>query len=83
MQVLDCAIYGDDLLYPGKVSPQLVIMAREALDEIFHMLMAINLSIEIDRLDSEGKILAFSASPAKVKRKRADLRPVQALGSKR
>jgi len=48
-----------------------------ALEEIFHMLMVINPSIEIYLLDTEGNILAFSASPGKVKRKRVDLGPVR------
>jgi two-component system OmpR family sensor kinase len=56
---------------------------QEALQEIFHMLMVINPSIEIYLLDPEGKILAFSASPGKVKRTRVDLRPVREwLGGK-
>jgi len=36
---------------------------KEALNEIFHMLMVINPSIEIYLLDPEGNILAFSALP--------------------
>jgi signal transduction histidine kinase len=50
---------------------------RQALDEIFHMLMVINPSIELYLLDAEGKILAFSAEPGKVKRQRVDLGPVK------
>jgi len=49
---------------------------EEALEEIFHMLMVINPSIEIYLLDTEGNILAFSASPGKVKRERVNLGPV-------
>ena len=52
---------------------------HEALKDIFHMLMVINPSIEIYLLDSEGAILAFSADPNRVKRKRVDLGPVKNL----
>jgi signal transduction histidine kinase len=50
---------------------------QEALEEIFHMLMVINPTIEIYLLDPEGNILAFSAPRGKVKRKRVDLAPVR------
>ncbi len=49
---------------------------EEALKDLFHMLMVINPSIEIYLLDNEGKILAFSAPPGKVKRQKIDLAPV-------
>jgi len=52
---------------------------QEALEDIFHMLMVINPSIEIYLLDSAGTILAFSAAPDRVKRKRIDLGPVKNL----
>jgi two-component system OmpR family sensor kinase len=51
---------------------------EKALEEVFHMLMVINPSIEIYLLDSQGKILAFSAPPTRVKRQRVDLKPVKA-----
>jgi signal transduction histidine kinase len=50
---------------------------QEALEEIFHMLMVINPSIEIYLLDPAGHILAYSAPRGKVKRKRVDLGPVR------
>jgi signal transduction histidine kinase len=50
---------------------------EEVLGEVFHMLMVINPSIEIYLLDPEGNILAFSAPPGKVKRKRVDLGPIK------
>ena len=50
---------------------------QEALEEIFHMLMVINPGIEIYLLDSEGRVLAYSAPKGKVKRKRVDLGPVK------
>jgi signal transduction histidine kinase len=52
---------------------------REALAEIFHMLMVINPGIEIYLVDPEGKILAFSAPKGKVMRDRVDLRPIRKL----
>jgi signal transduction histidine kinase len=50
---------------------------KEALEEIFHMLMVINPTIELYLLDTEGNILAFSAPPGKVKRKQVDLGAVK------
>jgi signal transduction histidine kinase len=61
---------------------QLVIdgeMDDKALKKTFSIYMDINPSIEIYLLDKEGKILAFSADPGKVKRKRVDLQPIQAF----
>jgi signal transduction histidine kinase len=52
---------------------------QDALKDIFHMLMVINPSIEIYLLDAEGNILAFSAEPGKVVRKRIDLEPVKKI----
>jgi signal transduction histidine kinase len=52
---------------------------QEALEDIFHMLMVINPSIEIYLLDPEGKILAFSAEPGKVMRTRVSLDPIEKL----
>ena len=52
---------------------------QDALKEIFHMLMVINPSIEIYLLDPEGAILAYSAEPGRVKRRRVDMEPVQHL----
>lgn len=45
---------------------------KEALKEIFHMLMVINPSIEIYLLDADGKVLDYSAPEGKVKRKSVD-----------
>jgi two-component system OmpR family sensor kinase len=50
---------------------------EDALREIFHMLMVINPSIEVYLVDREGALLAFSAEPGKVKRKKIDLEPVR------
>lgn len=49
----------------------------DALKDIFHMLMILNPSVELYLLDPEGKILAFSAPPGKVKRDRVNLDPIR------
>jgi len=49
---------------------------KAALEEIFHMLMVINPKIEVYLLDIEGRILAFSAEPGKVKRESVDMGPI-------
>jgi two-component system, OmpR family, sensor kinase len=48
-----------------------------ALKDIFKMLMVINPSIEVYLLDAEGTILAFSAPPERVKRRRVALEPIE------
>jgi signal transduction histidine kinase len=50
---------------------------EEAMKEVMHMLMAVNPTIEIYLLDPQGKILTYSATPGKVKRKRISLDPVK------
>lgn len=50
---------------------------QSALDGIFHMLMVINPSIEVYLLDSQGKILAFSAPSEKIKRQSISLDPIK------
>ena len=50
---------------------------RAALEELFHMLMVINPSIEIYLLDRTGRLLAFSAPEGKVKRRRVSLAPIE------
>lgn len=52
---------------------------KEALEEIFHMLMVINPNIEVYLLNPEGKILAYSAPPSKVQRQRVNVEPIQRL----
>jgi signal transduction histidine kinase len=56
-------------------------MDDQALERTFSAYMVINPSIEIYLLDKEGRILAYSADPGKVKRKRVDLQPIQAFMS--
>jgi signal transduction histidine kinase len=51
----------------------------KVLDNVFDALMAVNPSIEIYLLDANGRIMAFSAPPGKVKRKTVSLAPVQAF----
>lgn len=50
---------------------------QSALDGIFHMLMVINPSIEVYLLDTDGKILAFSAPSEKIKREYLSLQPIK------
>lgn len=50
---------------------------RHAMEDLFHMLMVINPNIEIYLLNPEGVILACSAPPDKLQRKRIDLHPVR------
>lgn len=52
---------------------------EEALRETFRTYMDINPSIEIYLLDTEGRILSYSADPGKVKRRHVDLEPVRAF----
>ncbi|MBN4050096.1 HAMP domain-containing histidine kinase [Nitrospira defluvii] len=52
---------------------------HSALENIFHMLMVINPSIEIYLLDNQGKILAYSAAKEKIKREFVDLKPVKSF----
>jgi signal transduction histidine kinase len=66
-----------ELIVAEKVMLQDNRVDRKALEEIFHMLMVINPSIEIYLLDVDGNILAYSAEPGKVKRNRVDLKPVE------
>jgi signal transduction histidine kinase len=54
-------------------------MDDQALKKTFSVYMGINPSIEIYLLDKEGRIVAFSADPGRVKRKRVDLRPIRAF----
>jgi signal transduction histidine kinase len=52
---------------------------RAALKKIFDMLMVVNPAIEVYLLDAEGKLLAYSAPPEKIKRGRVSLEPIQAF----
>jgi two-component system OmpR family sensor kinase len=58
------------LLQDGRVD-------EAALENIFHMLMVVNPGIEVYLLDPNGKILAFSAPPGKVKRQTVSLKPLK------
>ncbi len=49
------------------------------LDEIFHMYMVINPSIEVYLIDTGGRILGYSAPPQKIKRKRISMAPIAAF----
>ena len=52
---------------------------EKALQDIFHMLMVVNPSIEVYLLDPDGAILAFSAPPGKVKRQKVSLPPLRSF----
>jgi signal transduction histidine kinase len=51
----------------------------QALKATFNAYMEINPSIEIYLLDADGRILAYSADPGKVKRQSVDLVPIRAF----
>jgi len=50
---------------------------NKALKETFHHYMTVNPNLEFYLLDTQGKILTFSAEPGKVKRLHVDLEPFQ------
>ncbi|MFV1983887.1 MAG: ATP-binding protein [Thiohalomonadales bacterium] len=52
---------------------------KNALENVFHMLMVINPTIELYLLDTNGTILGFSAPPGKVVRKKINLEPIKYL----
>lgn len=68
-----------ELIVAEKIILQNNRINQEALEDIFHMLMVINPSIEIYLLDTQGTILAFSAEPGKVMRSRVDMKPIKRL----
>lgn len=49
---------------------------KQAFENIFHMLMVINPSIEVYLLDVNGKILSYSAPYKKIKRDYVDVKPI-------
>ncbi|MGD8344772.1 MAG: ATP-binding protein [Desulfobacterales bacterium] len=51
-------------------------VSEKDLKDVFDMIMVVNPNIEIYLLDPQGKILAYSAPPGKVKRDRVDLKPI-------
>ncbi|MGA7979829.1 MAG: ATP-binding protein [Chromatiaceae bacterium] len=61
-----------DLVQGGQID-------EAALKETFHEYMVINPSIEIYLLDPKGTILAYSADPGQVKRRRVSLAPIRAF----
>jgi len=52
---------------------------RVAVQELFALYMTINPSIEIYLLGMDGRILSYSADPAKIKRKQVSLVPIRQL----
>jgi len=65
-----------ELIVSEKIVMRDNLVNDAALKDIFHMLMVINPSIEVYLLDPQGNILAFSAEPGKVKRKKVGLGPI-------
>jgi len=63
-------VAGQLLLRDGKID-------HAALENLFHHLMVINPKVELYLLDTEGRILDFSAPPGKVQRKNVDLAPIR------
>ena len=63
------------------VSERLLIQGgrvdQAAWEEVFHMLMVINPSIELYLVAGDGKVLAYSAPPGTIKRTRVDLAPIR------
>lgn len=66
-------LVAENLLGPGGS------VNKVALENIFHMMMVINPSIELYLLDRQGNILAFSAPPGKVKQQHVSLLPIRRL----
>ncbi len=52
---------------------------RDALKQLFQLYMSINPSIEIYLLDTDGRILSYSADPERIKRQHVSLEPVRTL----
>ncbi|MEJ2423003.1 MAG: HAMP domain-containing sensor histidine kinase [Candidatus Thiodiazotropha sp.] len=52
---------------------------EQALKQTFDTYMHINPSLEIYLLDKQGKLLAYSADPGKVKRSHVDMQPIEAF----
>ncbi len=50
---------------------------KQAAEELFHMLMIVNPSIELYLLDTQGKILSYNAPPGRVQMEYVDLQPIQ------
>lgn len=65
-------VESEDLIRDGAAN-------HDALERVFHTLMAINPSIEVYLVDPAGTLLAYSAPPGTVRRERIDLAPVQAF----
>lgn len=61
-----------NLVTDGKIN-------HSELKRLFDLYMSINPSIEIYLLDQDGRILSYSADPAKIKRKHVALEPIQRL----
>lgn len=52
---------------------------KDALKSLFHVLMLLGANFEFYYTDADGKILAYSADPNKIKRERIDVQPINLL----
>jgi two-component system OmpR family sensor kinase len=65
-----------ELIVSEKIVMRNSLVNDAGLKDVFSMLMVINPSIEVYLLDPQGKILAFSAEPGKVRRTHVSLGPI-------
>jgi len=65
-----------EVIISRKIVMRNSLVDERALKDVFSMLMTINPSIEVYLLDPQGKILAYSADPGKVKRTSVRLEPI-------
>jgi len=63
-------VAGQQLYRDGRID-------HAALENLFHRLMVINPKVELYLLDTEGRILDFSAPPGRILRETVDLAPVR------
>lgn len=52
---------------------------KSAAEELFHMLMIVNPSIELYLLNTDGDILSYNAPPGRVQMQKVDLQPIQSF----
>ncbi len=65
-------VKGRRLMAQGKVD-------RAQLGKVFDMLMVVNPAIEVYLIDAQGKLLAYSAAPGKIKRQSVSVAPIRAF----
>jgi two-component system, OmpR family, sensor kinase len=72
LELADHIVKEELLITDGRVD-------RAALEQVFHMMMVINPSIELYCLDVDGRVLAYSAPPGAVVRQRLSLEPIHRM----